>query len=393
MKLSTAFYYLGMIFPLSLVQIPIIGEIFPLLIILLSTLLVLNNTKISLLAIYVFSVMLVAAYFSSMILAPSVSGIFIFQQFLLLSSYLFLFSCSHVRENGFYLQKFGNGFLKAMPIITLFALCSFFFELGIGDISGFGAYLGHPVVHGFLGEPKQFAGFMIAALALEFFRSNSFSIYRINVIHLLFITALCLTFSVSGILNGIILLLIITFLKSSWTFKIIVALVTVVLGWMLISSVVADENSNLLLTKLSAPLLYLPMDGIVINFFVETPTYLFFGLGFDAINIIPSLSSRSGNVFEIYSRLMLFENLFEGQTAHFSSSILLIKILSTFGVLGLGIFVALQIRFSWVSCIGDRSKRTLYGFLPFVILVSYPIAMLLIVIANAYSFNSIGEKR
>lgn len=393
MKLSTAFYYLGMIFPLSLVQIPIIGEIFPLLIILLSTLLVLNNPKISPLAIYVLSALLVAAYFSSIILARSVSWIFIFQQFLLLSSYLFLFSCSHIRENSFYLQKFGNGFLKVMPIITLFALFTFFFELGIADISGFGAYLGHPVAHGFLGEPKQFAGFIIAALALEFFRSNSFSNYRINLIHILLITVLFLTFSVSGILNGIILLFIIILLKSSWTFKCIVGLVSVLLGGELISSVAAVSNSNLLLTKLAAPLLYLPMDGIVLNFFLEKPTYLFFGLGFDAINIIPSLASQSGNIFEIYSSIMLFENLFKGQTAHFSPSILIIKVLSTFGVLGLVIFVALQIRFSWVSCIEDRLKRVLYAFLPFVIFVSYPIAMLLIVIANAYSFSSIGEKR
>ena len=393
MKLSTAFYYLGMVFPLSLVPIPVVGEIFPFLIILLSILLVLSNPKISPLAIYVFSVMLMVAYFSSIILASSVSWLFIFQQWLLLSSYLFLFCCSHVRKNGFYLQKFGSGFLKVIPIITLFALCSFFFELGIGDISGFGAYLGHPVVHGFVAEPKQFAGFMIAALILEFFRSNSFSFYRIKVIHLLCVPALCLTFSVSGILNGIILLLIIIFLKSRWVFKIIIGLVTVALVGMLLIFVSAVVKNNLLLAKLTAPLLYLPMDGIVINFFLETPTYLFFGLGFDAINIIPSLASQSSNVVEIYSSLLLFEDLFKGQTAHFSASVLLIKILSTFGVLGLGIFVALQIRFSRVSCIGDRSKRTLYGFLPLIILVSYPVAMILIVIANAYSFSSIGEKK
>ena len=181
MKLSTAFYYLGMIFPISLVQIPVVGEIFPLLIILLSTLLVLSNPKISPLAIYIFSAVLVVAYYVSIILSPSVSWIFVFQQCLLLCSYLFIYSCSHVRSNSFYLQKFGRGFLKVTPIVTLFALASFVFEWAIRDISGFGAYLGHPVVHGFLGEPKQFAGFMIAALVLEYFRSNSFSIYRVKV--------------------------------------------------------------------------------------------------------------------------------------------------------------------------------------------------------------------
>ena len=393
MKLSTAFYYLGMIFPISLVQIPVVGEIFPLLIILLSTLLVLSNPKISPLAIYIFSAVLVVAYYVSIILSPSVSWIFVFQQCLLLCSYLFIYSCSHVRSNSFYLQKFGRGFLKVTPIVTLFALASFVFEWAIRDISGFGAYLGHPVVHGFLGEPKQFAGFMIAALVLEYFRSNSFSIYRVKVTHVLYVTALILTFSVSGILNGFILLLTILFLKSRLAFTVIIGLVTLALGDTLLTFVATAGNDNLLFVKLLAPLLYLPLDGIVITFFLDTPIYLLFGLGFDAINTLPSLVSRNSDLAETYSSLLIFVELFEGKTAHYSPSTLLIKILSIFGGFGLGIFLALQIRFSRASDIKDRSKRALCGILPLVILVSYPIAMILIVTSNAFSFSSIREKK
>lgn len=393
MTLKKSFYYLGILSPFSLVQIPMIGELFPILIVLLAGLLLLSNPKVSPLAIYLFSAMPVVSFFVSVLLTSDNSWTYVFQQYLLLSCFLFIFTCSHREGNRFYFQQFGYGFLVISPIISSFGLLIFLFELLITDISEFGSYLGHPVVHGFLGEPKQFAALMIAALTLEFFLSTKFSIYQVKLKHLLYVITLILTFSVSGILNGVIILVVVIFLKSSFRSKIFIGSLVIASSAYIIQFAASQEPSNLLLVKIAAPLLFLPLDGLPVTFLSETPNYVPFGLGFDALRTIPSLALHNNTFTETYSRLEVFQELFDGDMVHFSPSIFQIKMLVTFGAWGLALLITFQMRFALLSCIEDRSKKILYAILPMIILISYPVTMLLLIVANSFSFRRTGGRK